>query len=144
MLLLRRLSGFDADYFAYYEDIDLCARSWALGYATVFNPAMRVWHRRGASSDRVPRQRAFWAARNQMVTVAKHFPNHAWRKTVLQLAWDHFLGSVLGHAGGIRTQGCEEAEPGPAGRVGTGGWLGRDPHGCIAGQTGGNYRVGPA
>ena len=59
--LLHRLNGFDADYFAYGEDIDLCARAWALGFATVFSPAMKVWHRRGASSDRVPRQRAFWA-----------------------------------------------------------------------------------
>ena len=60
--LLRALDGFDLYYFAYYEDIDLCARAWASGYETGFNPAMKVWYRRGGSSDRVPRERAFWAA----------------------------------------------------------------------------------
>jgi GT2 family glycosyltransferase len=102
--VLRQLQGFDADYFAYYEDVDLCARAWALGYVTVFNPAMKVWHRRGGSSDRVPRKRAFLAARNQIVTVAKHFPNDAWRWTVFRLAVDHFLSALLGHAGGVRTR----------------------------------------
>ena len=102
--LLRSLHGFDPDYFAYYEDVDLCARAWALGFATVFNPTMKVWHRRGGSSDRIPRQRAFWAARNQMITVAKHFPDAIWRRTVFRLALDHLSSAFLGHAGGLRTR----------------------------------------
>jgi len=102
--LLRSLRGFDPDYFAYGEDIDLCARAWALGFATVFSPAMKVWHRRGASSDRVPRQRAFWSARNQMFTVAKHFPDDIWRRLVFRLALDHLSSAVLGRAGGLRAQ----------------------------------------
>ena len=100
--LLRRLGGFDADYFAYGEDVDLCARAWALGFSTMFNPAMKVWHRRGASSDRIPRSRAYWAARNQMFTVAKHFPEHTWRRTVLRLTADGFSSALLGHRGGLR------------------------------------------
>jgi GT2 family glycosyltransferase len=98
--LLRSLGGFDPDYFAYGEDVDLCARAWALGYATVFSPMMKVWHRRGASSDRVPKSRAFWAARNQMFTVAKHFPDRFWRRTVLRLAAENLSSALLGHYGG--------------------------------------------
>jgi hypothetical protein len=105
--LVRRLHGFDPDYFAYGEDVDLCARAWALGYASVFSPTMRVWHRRGASSDRVPRQRAFWAARNQVVTVAKHFPESAWRRAVAHLAVDHLAAAVIGHRGGMRSIGAK-------------------------------------
>jgi GT2 family glycosyltransferase len=103
--LVLRLQGFDPGYFAYYEDIDLCARAWALGYASVFSPDMRVWHRRGGSSYRIPRQRAFWAARNHIVTVAKHFPDGIWKRTVTRLVVDDILAAVLGHRGGIRTRG---------------------------------------
>ncbi|MHB1497554.1 MAG: glycosyltransferase family 2 protein [Acidimicrobiales bacterium] len=101
--LLRRLGGFDPDYFAYGEDVDLCARAWALGYATMLEPAMRVWHRRGASSDRVARQRAFWAARNQVTTVAKHFMEASWRRTAALVAFQHLSEALLGHPGGIRS-----------------------------------------
>lgn len=100
--VLRKLGGFDTDYFAYGEDVDLCARAWANGHSVVFSPAMKVWHRRGASSDRVPRQRSFWAARNQLFTVAKHFPEHVWRRTVLGITADNLAAALLGHRGGLR------------------------------------------
>jgi hypothetical protein len=103
--LLDRLGGFDPAYFAYGEDVDLCARAWALGYASLFNPAMKVWHRRGSSSDRVPRQRAFWAARNHMLTVAKHFPERSWGATVARVAREDLSAAVLGHPGGARARG---------------------------------------
>lgn len=102
--LLRQLGGFDPDYFAYGEDVDLCARAWALGYATMFEPAMKVWHRRGASSDRVARQRAFWAARNQVTTVAKHFMETSWRRTAALVTFQHLSDALVGHPGGIRSE----------------------------------------
>jgi GT2 family glycosyltransferase len=105
--LLRELKGFDDRYFAYGEDIDLCARAWALGYASVFSPAMKVWHRRGGSSDRIPRQRAFWAARNHIVTVAKHFPEDTWRRTAFHLALNCVSDAVLGRRGGISAKDGE-------------------------------------
>lgn len=100
--LLRTLGGFDPDYFAYYEDVDLCARAWALGFSSLYEPTMRVWHRRGASSDRVARRRAFWAARNQLLTIAKHFPERTWRRNLTEVALQHLSDAVLGHAGGVR------------------------------------------
>ncbi len=105
--LLRRLDGFDPDYFAYYEDVDLCARAWALGYETVFDPAMRVWHRRGKSSDQVARQRAFWSARNQIVNIAKHFPETSWRRASALVALEHLSDALVGHPGGLRGKGTE-------------------------------------
>ena len=106
--LLHRLGGFDPDYFAYGEDVDLCARAWALGYETVFEPAMRVWHRRGASSDRVARQRAFWAARNQLTTIAKHFAEASWKRTVALVALEHLSDATVGHPGGIRSKEAKQ------------------------------------
>jgi|SRR5579875_450431 len=109
--LLRRLGGFDESYFAYYEDVDLCARAWALGYTTVFCPAMQVWHKRGSSSDSVPAKRAFWAARNHILTVAKHFPDATWRRTVAAVAVEELSEAVLGHPGGVRCKGAPRLSP---------------------------------
>ena len=105
--LMHQLGGFDPDYFAYGEDVDLCARAYALGYATVFDPMMRVWHRRGTSGDRVPRKRAFWAARNQVITVAKHFPEGSWRRAAALVVLEHLSDALLGHRGGLRARGAK-------------------------------------
>jgi|SRR5579875_1053010 len=121
--LLRRLGGFDESYFAYYEDVDLCARAWALGYETVFCPSMLVWHRRGSSSDRVPTKRAFWAARNHLLTVAKHFPEPSWPRTVVAVALEDLADALLGHTGGLRSRGAERLSLAQrAGRVAAVAW----------------------
>ena len=40
----RELSGFDEEYFLYYEDVDLCARSWGAGYKVVLCTEALVVH----------------------------------------------------------------------------------------------------
>jgi len=47
--VFRQLSGFDPNFFLYWEDVDLCRRVWHSGYAVHLLPAWRVFHRRGAS-----------------------------------------------------------------------------------------------
>jgi hypothetical protein len=49
----RSAGGFDERYFLYYEDVDICARLNAHGYATVFDPRATVIHdaRRASRRD---------------------------------------------------------------------------------------------
>ncbi|MCR9247158.1 MAG: glycosyltransferase [bacterium] len=47
---LRAVSGFDAGYFMYWEDVDLCARLRARGGRIVSLPWVRIEHRSGGSS----------------------------------------------------------------------------------------------
>lgn len=51
----EQLGGFDESYFMYAEDVDLCWRAKALGWRVGFEPAARVMHVQGASTD----QRAY-------------------------------------------------------------------------------------
>lgn len=100
--LLRRLGGFDEAYFAYHEDIDLSARVSNHGFDLVLTPAMKVLHQRGHSSDDVPYRRAFWAARNQCFTIAKHFPAGSWSSTVARVTVDNLIAAILGTRSGLR------------------------------------------
>ncbi|MBA3884324.1 MAG: glycosyltransferase family 2 protein [Acidobacteria bacterium] len=42
--VVRALGGFDAPYFLYYEDLDLCLRSWLAGHAVHYVPSAVVRH----------------------------------------------------------------------------------------------------
>jgi N-acetylglucosaminyl-diphospho-decaprenol L-rhamnosyltransferase len=58
-LLLRRaalgdLARFDESYFMYVEDVDLCWRLWQAGWRVGYEPAGRVVHTVGASSELAP------------------------------------------------------------------------------------------
>ena len=63
--------GFDADYFAYYEDVDLGWRLNLAGHRIVYAPGARVRHRKHATSSRFSDQ---WRHRH-------------WFKNILQTAW---------------------------------------------------------
>ena len=48
------VGGFDEAYFMYVEDVDLCWRASRAGWGVVFEPAARVVHVQGVSSERAP------------------------------------------------------------------------------------------
>jgi N-acetylglucosaminyl-diphospho-decaprenol L-rhamnosyltransferase len=58
-MLLRRaafesVGGFDEQYFMYVEDVDLCWRLWRAGWKVAYEPAGRVVHTIGVSSEQHP------------------------------------------------------------------------------------------
>jgi GT2 family glycosyltransferase len=52
--LLKRIGGFDEQFFYYYEDIDLCRRIWEAGYSILFTPIVTITHLGGQSTKRFP------------------------------------------------------------------------------------------
>jgi len=69
-----RLNGavFDPDYFAYYEDSDLCWRLRLRGYRIVFVPTSVVYHARSASKG-LPLKLAFHSTKNHIATLIKNY-----------------------------------------------------------------------
>lgn len=85
-MLIRRDSfleagGFDEDYFAYLEDVDLGWRLWLGGERVVFARAARVRHRSSATSDLLGlHNRGFLFERNAFLTVFKNYEEDLWRR----------------------------------------------------------------
>jgi len=68
------LGGFDASYFAYYEDVDLGWRFWQAGYRAVHVPSAVLHHRGGGSGARLgDARRAKLHERNALATAIKNF-----------------------------------------------------------------------
>ena len=50
--LLKRLGGFDEQFFYYYEDTDLCRRVWEAGYTILYTPEATITHLGGQSTNK--------------------------------------------------------------------------------------------
>jgi len=66
--------GFDEDFFAYYEDVDLGWRLWVLGYRVIFSPKSIVYHHHHGTSRVVSEDRLrFLKERNSIYSVFKNY-----------------------------------------------------------------------
>jgi hypothetical protein len=68
------ISGFDEDYFAYFEDVDFGWRLWLYGYQVKFAPDAVVYHRHHATSSSIPfyKIKALYE-RNALITIIKNY-----------------------------------------------------------------------
>ena len=72
--------GFDEDYFAYLEDVDLGWRLWAGGERVIFAPAAVAHHRSMATSQLLGNEnRGFLFERNAFLTAYKNYEADLWR-----------------------------------------------------------------
>lgn len=71
--ILTKTGLFDKDYFAYFEETDLCMRIWLAGYKVVYTPETVVYHKGGASAERaVPSYIQFHSYKNRLCTYIKN------------------------------------------------------------------------
>ena len=69
-----RLGGFDEDYIAYYEDVDLGWRLWLCGYRVLFVPKAVVYHKGHQAGSRFAvEQRYALSEVNALRTVIKNY-----------------------------------------------------------------------
>lgn len=79
MMLIKKavfldLQGFDTDYFAGVEDLDLCWRAWLYGYKVIRVPSSIVYHKIGGSwGSRRSSQRIFLGQKNRLANIIKNF-----------------------------------------------------------------------
>jgi GT2 family glycosyltransferase len=62
----------DESYFAYFEDIEYCIRAKKAGYATMYAPGARVWHKGGRSGDKSSGFAKYLNTRNRLWFMRKY------------------------------------------------------------------------
>lgn len=77
--VFKELNGFDEDYFAHQEEIDLCWRAFNAGYQTVYIPDSMVYHVGGATLNSAHWKKTFLNFRNSLFNLVKNAPkNYSW------------------------------------------------------------------
>lgn len=76
--VFNELKGFDGNYFAHMEEIDLCWRMKNLGHKIMAVPASVVYHVGGGTLNKVSPHKTFLNFRNNLITITKNYPNGNW------------------------------------------------------------------
>ena len=74
--IYRKLNGFDQDFFAHQEEIDLCWRAFNLGYSAKFTSKSVVYHVGGATLNQGNPKKTFLNFRNSLLMLVKNLPSN--------------------------------------------------------------------
>lgn len=74
--IYRNLNGFDSDFFAHQEEIDLCWRAFNLGYKTYYTSKSVVYHVGGATLKVSNPKKTFLNFRNSLLMLVKNVPKN--------------------------------------------------------------------
>ncbi|MEM9381765.1 MAG: glycosyltransferase family 2 protein [Planctomycetota bacterium] len=106
------VGGFDEEFFAYYEDVDLGWRTWVLGHEVHYVPTATCYHHHSSTSGRVPLERLrVLQVRNPQLACFKNYDDDNLRKAlpaILGLAVQRaFLSSALGDLSAYRIEAMQ-------------------------------------
>jgi len=88
--VFEKVGGFDSDYFAYLEDVDLCWRMWLQGYKVVFVPTSVVYHKFGGSwGGHLSPLRLYFSHLNKLRNTIKNFePSNCINSLIFNVVFD--------------------------------------------------------
>ena len=106
------VGGFDEEFFAYYEDVDLGWRTWVLGHEVRYVPSAVCYHHHSSTSARVPVERLrVLQVRNPQLACFKNYDDENLRRAlpaILGLAVRRaFLSSALGDQSAYRIEAMQ-------------------------------------
>lgn len=93
--IYNELKGFDADFFAHQEEIDLCWRAFNKGHTIKYNSQSVVYHVGGATLQQGNPIKTFLNFRNSLLMLLKNLPKR-------NLYWILFCRLLLDGAAGIQ------------------------------------------
>lgn len=100
--MLDEIGLFDAEFFAYADDVDIGLRARLAGWECRYVPSARVYHKYSASSSAYSLFKAFLVERNRIWVLLKYFP----MELVLASPFFTFLRMLLHLAGAVSGQGA--------------------------------------
>ncbi|KIA86791.1 glycosyltransferase family 2 protein [Flavobacterium sp. AED] len=91
----KELKGFDADFFAHQEEIDLCWRAINKGYKIKYNSESIVYHVGGATLQQGNPKKTYLNFRNSLLMLTKNLPKN-------KLYWILFCRMILDGIAGLQ------------------------------------------
>ncbi|MCK6609263.1 MAG: glycosyltransferase family 2 protein, partial [Flavobacterium sp.] len=89
----QKLNGFDDDFFAHQEEIDLCWRAFNLGYKIKYTSKSIVYHVGGATLNEGNPRKTFLNFRNSLLMLTKNLPkNQLFSIIFMRLCLDGLAG----------------------------------------------------
>lgn len=110
--LFEELGGFDPDYFAHQEEVDLCWRAWNHGHQVFYSGASEIYHLGGSTLSNMNPRKTFLNFRNSLYSITKNLPRSkafpiigcrllldgvAALRFLLQGRWKHSLAILHAH-----------------------------------------------
>jgi GT2 family glycosyltransferase len=86
--IFKSLNGFDEDYFAHMEEIDLCWRVFNTHYRTKYVGTSTVYHIGGATLSNTSPKKTYLNFRNSLFTLVKHTDTHVFIRTIVRMLLD--------------------------------------------------------
>jgi GT2 family glycosyltransferase len=80
--IYKQLNGFDADFFAHQEEIDLCWRAFNKGYQIKYISSSVVYHVGGATLEQGNPHKTFLNFRNSLLMLTKNLPQSSLYKVL--------------------------------------------------------------
>jgi len=78
------LGGFDKNFFASFEDVDLCWRAWLWGYKIVLVPDSIVYHKVGSTVQKLSSEVRFHGVKNSLVLRLTNFETSIAAKSIIK------------------------------------------------------------
>jgi GT2 family glycosyltransferase len=89
----NELNGFDEDFFAHQEEIDLCWRATNRGYKIKYNSESTVYHVGGATLQQANPQKTFLNFRNSLLMLTKNLPQETlFQVLIIRMLLDGIAG----------------------------------------------------
>lgn len=73
--MLKKISLFDEDFFAYYEDVDISFRAQLAGYKVWYEPKAVAYHATGSTSKKIKGFTTYQTFKNQPLVLVKNVPS---------------------------------------------------------------------
>lgn len=100
--VFHELNGFDEDFFAHMEEIDLCWRMKQLGFKIMVEPKSSVYHVGGGTLPKSSAVKTYYNFRNNLMMIHKNLPaGKLWPVILIRLVLDGLAGIKFlfeGHA----------------------------------------------
>ena len=115
--LFLEAGGFDEDYFAYYEDVDLGWRLRVMGCKIVLSVKSRVYHKHNSTSKTIAKERVqYLFERNKLYTCYKNYGDELLYKVfmpsiMLQIREAYIGSGIDGFNYNIKNPGAFDSDP---------------------------------